>query len=338
MQRIERYGVIALVVLLVTILAVSLWGENKDGFKFWKSDSAQAAAPETARGARRNGANALERSLPMNQALPTPLSGQGSPLDGQGSPLDGQGSPAAPYAPAPSLANPSNGPGGATPANPFPALEGAAPIATPASDPGAPRALPLGNGLANDATGPGATPRILGLDREAAPAPAPKSPAPVSGTRTYVVKEGDTLGAIASRELGSTSRWPEIQELNGSLDPAKLRAGTKLVLPAGKSVASTGKRETPAPAKPAAPKSGGSSYVVKSGDSLTRIAANELGSAQRWTEIRDLNPGIDPKKLVVGAKLALPRGAAASTTLASAGTQERIGWGPKVAGKKSRVQ
>jgi len=33
MQRIERYGVIALVFLLVTILAVSLWGESKgDGW------------------------------------------------------------------------------------------------------------------------------------------------------------------------------------------------------------------------------------------------------------------------------------------------------------------
>src|SRR5688572_14008524 len=31
MQRIERYGVIALVLLLVTILAVSLWGERKNG-------------------------------------------------------------------------------------------------------------------------------------------------------------------------------------------------------------------------------------------------------------------------------------------------------------------
>ena len=29
MQRIERYGVIALVFLLVTIVAVSLWGEQK---------------------------------------------------------------------------------------------------------------------------------------------------------------------------------------------------------------------------------------------------------------------------------------------------------------------
>ena len=30
MQRIERYGVIALVFLLVTIVAVSMWGERKN--------------------------------------------------------------------------------------------------------------------------------------------------------------------------------------------------------------------------------------------------------------------------------------------------------------------
>ena len=42
MQRIERYGVIALVFLLVTIVAVSMWGERKnaDGIlSFLRRDS-----------------------------------------------------------------------------------------------------------------------------------------------------------------------------------------------------------------------------------------------------------------------------------------------------------
>src|SRR5262245_27737088 len=45
MQRIERYGVIALVFLLVTIVAVSLWGEQrKTGglFRFLRRDSKSA--------------------------------------------------------------------------------------------------------------------------------------------------------------------------------------------------------------------------------------------------------------------------------------------------------
>jgi LysM repeat protein len=62
------------------------------------------------------------------------------------------------------------------------------------------------------------------------PAPAPGTPPPPS-SRTYTVKAGDTLGAIATRELGSFSRWPEIASLNGIRDPATLQVGQVLRLP-----------------------------------------------------------------------------------------------------------
>jgi cell wall-associated NlpC family hydrolase len=52
-----------------------------------------------------------------------------------------------------------------------------------------------------------------------------------SGCFTHVVKEGDTLWALASRHLGSGYRWPEIQALNGGIDPRKLRIGMKLKVP-----------------------------------------------------------------------------------------------------------
>jgi polar amino acid transport system substrate-binding protein len=37
---------------------------------------------------------------------------------------------------------------------------------------------------------------------------------PVPGKRNYTVKPGDTLSLIAQRELGDTSRWPQIWDLN----------------------------------------------------------------------------------------------------------------------------
>jgi cystine transport system substrate-binding protein len=37
---------------------------------------------------------------------------------------------------------------------------------------------------------------------------------PVPGKKTYTVKPGDTLSLIAQRELGDTSRWPQIWDLN----------------------------------------------------------------------------------------------------------------------------
>jgi len=50
----------------------------------------------------------------------------------------------------------------------------------------------------------------------------------------------------------------------------------------------------------------GKSYLVKSGDSLSKIAAHELGSAARWHEIADLNDIRTPKSIKVGQTLKLP--------------------------------
>lgn len=49
--------------------------------------------------------------------------------------------------------------------------------------------------------------------------------------RTYTVKRGDSLGSIASRQLGNASRWEEIAKLNNVIDPRLVRAGQVLRLP-----------------------------------------------------------------------------------------------------------
>ena len=47
-------------------------------------------------------------------------------------------------------------------------------------------------------------------------------------------------------------------------------------------------------------------YVVIYGDTFWNIATKQLGNGQRWREIRDLNAGVDPKKMRPGTKLRLP--------------------------------
>lgn len=47
-------------------------------------------------------------------------------------------------------------------------------------------------------------------------------------------------------------------------------------------------------------------HVVKAGESLTSIAAKELGKASRWAEIAKLNGIRDPKRIRVGQSLTLP--------------------------------
>lgn len=50
------------------------------------------------------------------------------------------------------------------------------------------------------------------------------------GTRSYTVREGDTLQRIAAAELGDFSRWTEIADAN-SLETTQLTIGQQLVLP-----------------------------------------------------------------------------------------------------------
>jgi hypothetical protein len=48
------------------------------------------------------------------------------------------------------------------------------------------------------------------------------------------------------------------------------------------------------------------SYTIRSGATLTAVAARLLGSASRWTEIAQLNGLDDPYRLTVGAQVKLP--------------------------------
>jgi hypothetical protein len=70
-----------------------------------------------------------------------------------------------------------------------------------------------------------------GASTKAAAPPKPKA-APVS----YVVKVGDTLSGIAKRELGSSSRWPDIYRIPANRatigsNPGLIRPGQRLVMP-----------------------------------------------------------------------------------------------------------
>ena len=56
-------------------------------------------------------------------------------------------------------------------------------------------------------------------------------PLPPVQQRTYTVRRGDTLWAIATREYGDGQRWREIAQANPSIDPTRLAIGQQIVLP-----------------------------------------------------------------------------------------------------------
>ena len=66
--------------------------------------------------------------------------------------------------------------------------------------------------------------------------------------------------------------------------------------------------DTETPAQPEQPAGDPQTYTVQSGDCLWDIAARELGSGLRWSEIYDLNRDIlsDPDRIQIGQELVLP--------------------------------
>jgi len=156
-------------------------------------------------------------------------------------------------------------------------------------------------------------------------------PAKTTWPKIYVVNEGDSLADIAKKFYGPEEGNKKINinkifEANRQLlrSPDEIYVGQKLIIPPPSNLArgesktdsvlsstlfekvksigrqhlSLGGRETKQ----------GRWYVVLEGDSLWKIAAEQLGNGSRYTEISKLNADIldDEDNLTVGMRLRMP--------------------------------
>lgn len=158
---------------------------------------------------------------------------------------------------------------------------------------------------------------------ESAPAAATAEQAPAAA-QTYTVKAGDSLWAIAEQHLGDGQRYQEIVELNRDRpQPGGYTVGQRDGIDPGMVL------ELPDAAAAAASvtQAGEEQRTVVSGDTLWDIAADELGSGERYTEIYEASRDItqpdgrqisDPNLIVPGWTVAIP----AADVAAAAGITE----------------
>ena len=122
--------------------------------------------------------------------------------------------------------------------------------------------------------------------------------------RVYSVQQGDTLGEIAQRFLGSVGVGTrKLRELNpGIPDNGMIRVGQELLIPASVSAPSSVESQIPLQS-PISSKI----HVVEEGDTLSAITRKYLGH-ENFSEILSANRDIlpDPNQLKPGLKLRIP--------------------------------
>ncbi|MEK0153761.1 LysM peptidoglycan-binding domain-containing protein [Arthrobacter oryzae] len=164
--------------------------------------------------------------------------------------------------------------------------------------------LKLNNLQPNTVIYPGQKIKLTGSASAPAPsAPAAKPAAPSlasTGGSVYTVKAGDTLGAISARHGVKLS---EVLGWNGLNMNSVIYPGQKIKIGSGQATApAAAPAAKPAPAAAPAPAASSGSYTVKSGDTLSAIAAkhgvklSEILSANKLTMSSVIYPG---NKLVI---------------------------------------
>jgi LysM repeat protein len=134
-----------------------------------------------------------------------------------------------------------------------------------------------------------------------APEPPVNAPPTVvaPATSDYVVVKGDTYYTIG-KKLGVSMK--AMENANPSVPPTKLKPGQKLVVPAGTTAPVVNNTSLPGGTAMLSAPDAVSTYVVKSGDSLTKVAKDHGVTVKALRAANDLKTD----KIKVGQKLKLP--------------------------------
>ncbi len=145
--------------------------------------------------------------------------------------------------------------------------------------------------------------------------PTRREPAAVGTPQTYTVRPGDSLSVIARRHGVDAAT---LMDLNNITNPDLIQVDQVLLLPPGTQVRSEPAAARPAAARPT-PSASDGTYVVQSGDVLSRIAARH-GVTQ--ANLMAANNITNPDRIMAGQTLIIPGGAAAPAVPAAPAARE----------------
>jgi nucleoid-associated protein YgaU len=118
----------------------------------------------------------------------------------------------------------------------------------------------------------------------------------------YTVQTGDHLWAIAEKYYGSGYNWTDIAQANELVNPNGLAVGQELIIPDVQA-----KEATVLLAEVDSIE--GSNYMVKEGDSLSKIALRAYSDIYEWEKIYEANLDkiSNPSIIYPGQELTIPR-------------------------------
>lgn len=145
-----------------------------------------------------------------------------------------------------------------------------------------------------------------------APADTPAE-TPAEGA-SYTVVRGDTLGSIARRY---NTTFTALAQANSLADPNIIYVGQVLTIPGATAAPAPEPTAVPAEQPAEAPTSGGGSYAVAAGDTLSSIA-RRFGVSS--TAIAQANGITNPNLIFVGQVLTIPGGGTATPVVDSGST------------------
>ena len=130
------------------------------------------------------------------------------------------------------------------------------------------------------------------------------------GTSYYTVKSGDTLSGIATSYSTTVSK---LTSLNNLSNPNLIYVGQRLLVQAPTTSSTSSSTSTTTSTSTTS----ATTYTVKSGDTLSKIAANHNTTTSTLTSLNNLS---NPNLIYVGQVLKLTSGSTSSTSTASATT------------------